>query len=143
MKNKFNSPLIHTVSYEKKYIRFKSKIALFLLFTLLTSISVHNNSSNEGKNFKSWDWNESNSNASLGKRVGLQALHFKGDFYVVGRRTPLPPFYYTSHLSITQTISMMFGSTLCLIKKLKLIKITLILFNIKRLSVLNFQKKKS
>ena len=66
---------------------------LALLVFVLSSNGIPDWKNNQGKNFKSWEWEKIKSNTEgdnpWSKRAGLQALHHRGKFYIFGGRTPI------------------------------------------------------
>ncbi len=66
-------------------------IALLLLLLLWPMyVGMSQVPESNGKNFKSWTWQEINPDADWSARAGLQALYHQGAFYVLGGRTPIP-----------------------------------------------------
>ncbi len=66
---------------------------LALLVFILSSNGIPEWNKNQGKNFKSWEWEKIKSNTEgdnpWSKRAGLQALNHRGKFYIFGGRTPI------------------------------------------------------
>lgn len=71
-------------------IKFRWTLLTFFLITL-TSGGNYKWKDNNGKNFKSWEWNEINEDARWSPRAGLQVLNHNNNFYLIGGRTPLDP----------------------------------------------------
>lgn len=74
------------------------KILLTLLVFILSSNGVPDWKKNNGKNFKSWEWEIIKENFDVPppfdshwtKRAGLQAINKNDNFYIFGGRTPIP-----------------------------------------------------
>ena len=66
---------------------------LALLVFVLSSNGIPDWKKNQGKNFKSWEWEKIKPNTEgdnpWSKRAGLQALNHRGKFYIFGGRTPI------------------------------------------------------
>ena len=72
-----------------QFYRVNMVLALLLALGFMGSTSAQM-PVNNGKNFKSWTWQEINPAATWSARAGLQSLYHQGSFYVLGGRTPIP-----------------------------------------------------
>lgn len=84
-----------TCPFLKKITAIQSGLLQFsslLIFILTISVGVCGQESKFGpKGFNRWEWKEVNENAPWNARAGLQALEYRGDFYIFGGRTPISP----------------------------------------------------
>lgn len=69
------------------------KLFLTVLIFVFSSNGIPDWQKNNGKNFKSWEWEiikpNTEGNTPWAKRAGLQALNHRGKFYIFGGRTPV------------------------------------------------------